>query len=99
MKFMVSHDMPKGISKEDVIQKMRAGQSDPEIRGYRSFLNLTEGRGFCVFDAPDERRLVDWLNKNKMSYEDIMAVELEGEHGELVDVKEPEEALFGYPED
>ncbi|KKL84791.1 hypothetical protein LCGC14_1961210 [marine sediment metagenome] len=86
MRFLVTHPLEPDVTREKVIEVLRAAQADPCIKGYRSFLSLSEFKGVCVFDAPDRDSLVKWLESNKLPYEDIWTVELEGEHGELVEV-------------
>ncbi len=85
MKFLVTHPLPSGMKRGDVEKLMKTAQTDPEVRGYRSFLNLTEGRGVCVFEAPDRARLTSWLTKNKMTYDTITEVELEAYRSEWVE--------------
>ena len=85
MKFFVTHPLSSGMKREDVEKLMKSAQTDPEVRGYRSFLNLTEGRGVCVFEAPDRARLANWLAKNNMSYDRITEVELETYRSEWVE--------------
>jgi hypothetical protein len=81
-KFMSSHTLPAGAMKrEQVNQIAKAAQSDPAIRGYRSFLNLSEGKVFCVMEAPSESALAAWFKKMQMPCDGISAVELEGDRG------------------
>ena len=86
MRFLVAHRLESGFTREKLIELQRSTQTDPEVRGYRSFLNLTEGKGICIFDAPDKDRLVSWLEKSQLPYEYIWPVELEGEHGEVIEI-------------
>lgn len=88
MKFMVIHSLPAGLTRADVENVQKASQMDPDIRGDRSFLNLTEAKGVCVFEAPDKKRLADWLTRNQMEYDSITEVELEGYRGEFVEKRE-----------
>ena len=54
-KFMSSHTMPAGaLKREQVDQMAQAAQSDPVVKPYRSFLNLAEGKVFCVMEAPSK---------------------------------------------
>jgi hypothetical protein len=81
-KFMSSHAMPAGaLKREQVDQMAKAAQNDPAIKPYRSFLNLSEGKVFCVMEAPDKQALADWFKKMKMPCDFITPVELEGERG------------------
>lgn len=81
-KFMSSHTMPAGaLQREQVNQLAQAAQNDPTVRPYRSFLNLSEGKVFCIMEAPDQQALAAWFQKMKMPCDYITPVELEGERG------------------
>ncbi len=95
MRFMIVHPLKPGTTREDIEQMQRASQTDPQIKGYRSFLNLSEGKGFCVFDAPSQQRLVSWLEEHSLPYESITEVELEGEYGRWVELPTPAHATSG----
>ena len=91
MRFMVTHPLKPGTTREDIEHLQAASQSDPDIRGYRSFMNLTQNCGFCVFEAPSEERLVEWFKQNGLEYDRIVPVELEGEYGHWIEVSAPAE--------
>jgi hypothetical protein len=78
--------MEAGCTRDRVDEIRRNATVDPEIKWYRTFLNLTEGRGVCLFDAPDRDRLIKWLADNDMRYDRIYPVELESEHGEMIEL-------------
>ena len=81
-KFMSSHTMPAGaLRREQVNQLAQAAQNDPTVRPYRSFLNLSEGKVFCIMEAPDKQALAGWFEKMRMPCDYITPVELEGECG------------------
>ena len=85
-KFMSSHQLPPGgFSREQVCQLGEAATNDPNVRPYRSFVNLTEGRAFCVLQAESSENVATWFEKMKMPVDAIMRVELEGEGGTIVD--------------
>jgi hypothetical protein len=85
-KFMSSHSVPPGmIRREQVSQLAEAAQNDPAIKPYRSFLNLAEGKIFCVMEAPDKQTLAAWFQKMQMPCDDITPVELEGDRGVVKD--------------
>ncbi len=42
-------------------------QQDSVVRGYRSFVNLSEGKAVCVLEAPDMETVAAWFEKMKMS--------------------------------
>ena len=81
-KFMSSHTLPPGAMKrEHVDQLAEAAKNDPVIKPYRSFCNLSEGKIFCVMEAPDKKSLAAWFEKMQVPCDAISAVELEGERG------------------
>jgi hypothetical protein len=81
---MSSHTMPAGaMQREQVNQLAQAASQEKEIRPYRSYLNLSEGKVFCVMDAPHKEALAAWFQKMKMPCDYITPVELEGERGEI----------------
>ena len=81
-KFMSSHTMPAGaVRREQVDQLAQAAQADPTVKPYRSFLNLSEGRIFCVMEAPNADALKAWFKKMKMPCDFVTPVELEGDCG------------------
>jgi Protein of unknown function (DUF4242) len=83
-KFMSSHTMPAGaMRREQVDQLAQAAQNDPTVRPYRSFLNLAEGKVFCVMEAPTKDALAAWFKKMNMPCDFITPVELEGDRGTL----------------
>jgi len=88
-KFMCSHTLPAGeFTREQVCQIAEAGQKDPNVHGYRSFLNLTEGKGFCVWEAYDSDAIASWFTKMGIPYDSIVEVEYEGERGVIEDLTE-----------
>jgi hypothetical protein len=81
-KFMSCHTMPAGaLKREQVNQLAQAAQSDPVVKPYRSFLNLSEGKIFCVMEAPNKEALAAWFQKMRMPCDYITPVEIEGERG------------------
>jgi hypothetical protein len=92
-KFMCSHTLPAGeLTREQVCEIADVAQHDPLVRGYRSFLNLSEGRAFCIFEANDRQAIVSWFEKMNLPYDDITPVELEGDRGVVEDVRETVES-------
>ena len=86
-KFMCTHTVPPGkVTREQANEIAAASQKDPNIKGYRSFLNLTEGKIFCVCEAPDEHTLAAWYEKMEMPYDAIWPLEFEGYLGKITDV-------------
>ncbi len=82
LKFMSCHTMPAGAMKREQVDQMaHAAQGDPVVKPYRSFLNLAEGKVFCVMQAPSKEALAAWFRKMQMPCDYITPVELEGERG------------------
>jgi hypothetical protein len=73
------------MKREQVNQLAQAAKSDPVIKPYRSFCNLTEGKIVCVMEAPDKKSLAAWFEKMKVPCDGISPVELEGERGMVND--------------
>jgi hypothetical protein len=86
-KFMCTHSLqPQSLTFEQVQQVTQAAQHDPDVRGYRSFLNLTEGKIICVIEAPSKEKLGNWFKKMGLPYDSITAVEIEGDRGSVMDL-------------
>ena len=69
------------LTREQINQLAQAAQNDPVVRPYRSFLNLSEGKVFCIMEAPSKDALAAWFQKMQMPCDYITPVELEGERG------------------
>jgi hypothetical protein len=81
-KFMSSHSVPAGAMKRDQVDQLaQAAQNDGTVKPYRSFLNLAEGKVFCVMEAPSKEALATWFKKMSMPCDYISPVELEGDRG------------------
>ena len=86
-KYMCTHHLtPGAFTREQVCEIAEAAQHDEHVKGYRSFLNLTEGKVFCILEADSIEDLSNWFDKMGLPYDDITLVELEGERGEICDV-------------
>lgn len=86
-KFMSNHTLPPGaITREQLDQIAQAAQEDPTVRGYRSFINLSEGKIVCVFEGPNKKAVADWFQKMKMPYDSITELELEGDGSAIEEV-------------
>lgn len=86
-KFMSSHSVPAGAMKREQVDQMaKAAQNDKTVRPYHSFLNLTEGKVFCVMEAPSKDALAAWFKKMSMPCDFITPVEFEGDHGSIKSV-------------
>jgi hypothetical protein len=84
MKFMGVHTFPAGgFSREQINLFAQAAQRDPAVKGYRSFVNLSEGKAVCIMEAADQRSVQDWFTRMGMPCDTLVPVELEGERGEI----------------
>lgn len=83
-KFMGIHSFPAGaISREQLDQLATAAQNDPLIRGYRSFVNLSEGKAICVMEGPSAEAVSAWFRRMQMPCDSLVPVELEGDRGNI----------------
>ncbi len=86
LRFMCIHSLPPGQMKlEQVKQITKAAQKDPKVKGYRSFMNLTEGKIVCILDAPDQQSVTSWFAKMNIPYDTVSQVELEGDRGRITE--------------
>jgi hypothetical protein len=86
-KFMCIHTVPPGsLTPERVRQFAKAAQEDPMVKGYCSFVNATQGKAICVFEAPSKKEVAAWFNKMGMAFDSITKVELEGDGGNIQEV-------------
>jgi hypothetical protein len=69
------------MKREQVNQLAEAAKSDPVIKPYRSFCNLSQGKIVCVMEAPDQQSLAAWFKRMNVPCDNIASVELEGERG------------------
>lgn len=85
-KFMSSHQLPPdGFSRDQVCQLGNAATQAAGVKPYRSFLNLTEGKAFCVLEAETSDQVATWFKQVGMPFDAITPVELEGEAGTIRD--------------
>jgi hypothetical protein len=83
-KFMSTHTLPPGAMKREQVNGLaEAAKNDPVIKPYRSFCNLSEGKIFCVMEAPDKPSLAAWFAKMNVPCDGITPVELEGDRGKI----------------
>lgn len=76
-KFMSSHTMPaRALKREQADQLAQAAQNDPIVKPYPSFLNLSEGKIFCVMEAPMPR-----LHRMVQENEDALRLRCAGRSG------------------
>ena len=81
-KFMCTHTIPPGaFTVAQINQFAQAAQQDPNVKGYRSFANLAEGKAVCVMEGPSKDAIAAWFTKMGMPFDSITKVELEGDRG------------------
>jgi hypothetical protein len=94
-KYLCVHTVPVGAYTYDQIcQIADAAQHEPDVRGYRSFFNLSEGKIWCVLEAEREGAIVAWFEKMGIAYDGIWPVEIEGDRGVVKDLR-PQAAMAG----
>ncbi len=94
-KFLCTHTFPVGAFTYDQICRLaEAAQHEPDVRGYRSFFNLSEGKVWCVLEAERREAIVAWFEKMGIPYDGIWPVELEGDRGVMEDLRR-EPAMAG----
>ncbi len=83
-KFMCTHTLPPGqLTTAKLEQFAQAAQQDPTVKGYRSFVNLAEGKAVCVMEASNKEAVAGWFKKMQMPCDSITQVELEGDRGAI----------------
>jgi hypothetical protein len=83
-KYMGMHTFPQGaFSRDQLTQMAQAAQHDPEVRGYRSFVNLSEGKAVCIMEAANQQTVQNWFTKMGMPCDSLVPVELEGDRGNM----------------
>ena len=83
-RFMCTHTVPpNSITRQQVDQLTQAAQHDPVVQGYHSYMNLTEGKAMCIFEAPSKEAMARWFEKMNLPYDDITQIELEGDKGTI----------------
>jgi hypothetical protein len=87
MRFICYHKLPAGMTIEDLRRTSQEAQKDPDVHGVRSYMNLSEGKAICIIEATSKEKVEDFFRKNNMPFDDIVAIEVEGEHGVWTDVR------------
>ena len=81
-KFMCTHTV-KGFTREQYSQVAAASQQDPTVKGLESYANLTKGKIYCVWQAPQKEAIAAWFKKMNVPYDSILQIELEGTGGKV----------------
>jgi len=84
MRFLVIHPLEAGTTRERLMEM--ASSAPPEIKGLHSYVNLSEGKAVCVFDAPDRPFVLRWLDEQHIAYEAVWPVEVECKEGEFIEL-------------
>jgi hypothetical protein len=79
-KFVCTHTM-KGVTRDQFSQVVAASQQDPTVKGLQSFANLTEGKIYCVWQAPQPEAIAAWFKKMNVPYDSITQIEVEAAGG------------------
>ncbi len=88
-KYLCIHTMGKNaVTRQQAEQLAEALQQDPKLRGYRSFINLSEGKIACVIEGPDQQSISTWFQKHQVPVDWIGQVELEGDRGQVRDTRQ-----------
>jgi hypothetical protein len=88
-KFLCTHTQPDDtFSLRKIRQLMEASQHDANVRGYRAFLNLTEGKACCIIEADDREAILDWFRQKGIPFDSIVPVEFESYHGVIEDLRQ-----------
>jgi hypothetical protein len=81
-KFLSTHTLKTGtFTREQFEQLTQAAQRDPVIRGFRGFVNLSEGKAAFVLEATNKEDVAAWFKLMKIPCDSINRVELEGYGG------------------
>ena len=85
---MSIHTLPPGAFTPERIEEIaRLGQTDPHVRGYRSFHSLAEGRIVWMLNAPSKEAVEDWCRRVGLPLDGVTALELEGFVGNIKPVR------------
>jgi hypothetical protein len=90
MRFLCIHGLPAGMTIEDLRSVAEKSQKSSDVHGIRSYLNLSSGKGVCIFEASSREKLEDFLRSNNLTYDEIIPIEVEGEHGVFTDLRTTE---------
>lgn len=79
---------PGTMTRQQVEQFSRTAQQAEEVRGLHSYVNLSEGKAACIFEADSKSTLDQFFRKNRMPVDSITAIELEGDQGSMQDLSQ-----------
>ena len=82
-KFLVYHTLPTDLSFEQLEQMAPGTQTNPDTRACRSFFSLAKGKGICIWEASDSESVASRLRELQIPFDDVMALDVEGEGAAL----------------
>ena len=89
-RFLCTHSLPVDVfTRKQVREMIEAGQHEATLKGYRSFLNFTEGKACTIIDAPDRETILAWFRQMRIPFDAIVAVEFESHRGVIEDLRQP----------
>jgi len=74
---------PGTVDTERIRALASAAQSDPDVRGYRSFHSLAEGRIVWLLEADSKDAVQRWANRNQLPVDGVTEIDLEGHVGTI----------------
>ena len=90
MRFLCYHKLAAGMTVEDLRRTSERARKDSEVHGIHSYMNLSSGHAVCIIEATSKEKIEEFFRKNSLPYEDIVAIEVEGEHGVWTDLRTTE---------
>ena len=52
----IHHWSPGAFTRDQICEMAEATQNDEHVKGYRSFLNLAEGKAICILEAHNAKQ-------------------------------------------
>jgi len=87
-KFLCTHTQPVDtFTLRQIRQLIEASQHDVNVRGYRGFFNLTEGKACCILEADNREMILNWFRQKGIPFDSIVSVEFESYQGEIADLR------------
>ena len=81
-RFLSVHTFPPGEFTPERIEEIAAqGQSDPVVRGYRSFHSPAEGQIVWILEAPNKEAILAFCQRVGLPVDAVTQLELEGHVG------------------
>jgi len=86
MLFLIEHPLPEGLTREGFEELEKSIKVANDVILYRSFMNFSQCRGYCLMNAPSRQRLLAWLKENNLQADRIIEVEAELELNRWVEL-------------